>query len=65
MKLGYRPLEDRTHTVLIHDGPAIIIFTMERQASSWLAQLVEHMILDLKVVSACPTSGTELTLKNK
>ena len=33
--------------------------------TSWLAQAVEHMTLNLKVVSSSPTSGAEFTLQKK
>ena len=36
---------------------------MEGKNGAWLAQWVEHAILDLRVVSLSPTLGVEITLK--
>ena len=37
----------------------------EMEGSTWLAQSVEQMTLDLGVVSSSPTLGIEITLKNR
>ena len=41
--------------------PTIHLAFKSFEWGSWLAQLVEHVILDLKVLSLSPTLGTEIT----
>ena len=36
-----------------------------KRSSSWLAQSVEHVTLDLEVVSSSPTLGIEITFKKR
>ena len=38
-----------------------IPFKKHSNMGAWLAQLVEHVTLDLRVVSSSPTLGLELT----
>ena len=41
--------------------PIIMCTTFSRKKSHWLAQWVEHMTLDLRVVSSSPTLGIEIS----
>ena len=36
---------------------------IELDWGTWLAQSVEHVTLDLRVVSSCPTLGVKITYK--
>lgn len=44
-------------------APVLPCFKIVSSRGNWLAQLVEHLTLDLRVIGLSPTLGVELTFK--
>lgn len=44
-------------------GMELTLKKLSSRVAGWLAELVEHAILDLGVASSSPTFGIEITLK--
>ena len=52
-------------TMRYHFKPTRITRIKKLERGTWLAQSVNHMTLDLRVVGLSPTLGVDVTLKKK